>query len=302
LLENGLREYRKGFADHYRKAAALFSEALEVDPGYPQAALYLARAHRDLFNTQDASKFYRRAIEIDPMYLEARASYAGMLLDRGDTDSAIRELTFVERQDPKSATALYLAAQAYLMKESYPAAIESARRSMALAPNNPEPHLFLAEGLKLSSQCPAAIAEYHSYLRLSDFDSGVAAKLNYYLGGYLHGRGKKSRASQTDIWKELRSIAWAGLGDCERVENRPERAIEAYKRALSYGNDARVHFAAGCAYTAEAERDGNCEPLTAAYLHFKQSVKLNPDLAESLLAAKYMAKIDSIRDCGWASR
>ena len=296
-LEDGLREYQKGGADHYRKAVSLFSAALDTDPKYTQAALYLARSYRDLFDTGNAAIAYRKAIEIDPAYPEARVSYAGMLLDRGDTDEAVRQLNQVERQENKSATALYLTAQAFLMKESYAAAIDAARRSIALARNNPEPHLFLAEGLKLSGACPAAEPEYQSYLKLSDFDSRLAGKLNYYVGGYLIGLGRKFRPSQSDIWKELRGIAWAGLGDCERVSSREDAAIEYYKRALAYGNDPRLHFAIGIAYTAKAEAGGYCDPLESAYLHFRDAVRLNPGLAESEQASRYIAKIDALAEC-----
>src|SRR5207245_3530962 len=40
-LDKGMEYYTKGFADNYRKAATYFQKAVEIDPTYSQAALYL---------------------------------------------------------------------------------------------------------------------------------------------------------------------------------------------------------------------------------------------------------------------
>ena len=57
--------------------------------------------------------------------------------------------------------------------------------------------------------------EYDSYLRLSNFDSKLAGQLNYYVLGFLVGMGRKKRAAQQDIWKDLRSLAYYGMCDSE---------------------------------------------------------------------------------------
>jgi len=66
-------------------------------------------------------------------------------------------------------------------------------------------------------------AQYNQYLALSNFDSGMAGKLSYYLGGYLLGYGVKKRAAQADIWKELRGQANTGLCDCEWLQKSSTR-------------------------------------------------------------------------------
>jgi hypothetical protein len=85
-LEKGVDRYRKGGAAAYRHSLENFRKALSVDPAYSQAALYLARAHHALYEHEEAQKYFRMAIEIDPDYLEARASFGGMLLDTGNVD------------------------------------------------------------------------------------------------------------------------------------------------------------------------------------------------------------------------
>ena len=71
-LNEGLAFYNKGFADNYKKAVEHFEKALQIDPTYSQAALYLGRAYNSLFDEQHSEAAFRKAIEIDPDYLEAR--------------------------------------------------------------------------------------------------------------------------------------------------------------------------------------------------------------------------------------
>ena len=83
---------------------------------------------------QNAEKYFRRAIEIDPDYLEAHASFGGMLLDTGNTDEAIRQFETVIRREPNNVLALTNLAQAYRMKDLYSDSIESARKAVKSGP------------------------------------------------------------------------------------------------------------------------------------------------------------------------
>ena len=109
LLDKGLQYYNKGYAQNYRKAAEQFEKALAQDATYSQAALYLGRTYHALDEHESAAKYFRRAIEIDPDYAEARASFAGMLLDIGNVDEAIRQLNTVVQRDPGHGAGVLLA-------------------------------------------------------------------------------------------------------------------------------------------------------------------------------------------------
>jgi tetratricopeptide (TPR) repeat protein len=294
LFDKGLEFYNKGFEDNYRKAAENFEKALAADPKYSQAALYLGRTYNALFDEQKAQVAFRKAIEIDPDYMEARASFAGMLLDIGDADEAIRQLTVVVRRDSKNAMAQYLLAEAFRMKDQYPQSIEAARAAIQLNPNNPEPHFWLAESLRLSGAFDKGAAEYAVYLRLSDFDSKLAGKMNYYVLGYLAGFGKKKRAAQQDIWRDLRSLAYFGICDCQRKLSNWDTAIENCQKALSYTpDDPYVHFALGLTYALKAQATGSVENLPAARQHFAAMLKINGDMSEADSARKNIASIDA---------
>jgi tetratricopeptide (TPR) repeat protein len=293
-LERGIGFYQKGYEANYRKAAEWFERALAADPHFSQTALYLARAYHALYAYEKAEKHFRNAIEIDPDYREARASFGGMLLDIGDVDEAIRQFQFVLQREPEHAVALTNLAQAYRMKELYAQAIEAARKAIRLSPEYAEPHLWLAESLRLSGQYERSVAEYDAYLRLSAVESNLGGRLNYYVMGFLTGLGKKKRAAQQDIWKDLQSLAYFGMCDCERKESRFERAIEYCRKALLYDpSDPYAHYALGLSFLHEANRTGDTDNLEAAAKHFRTTVKINPHLTESDLARQNLANIQA---------
>lgn len=294
-FDKGLELYNKGTRENYAKAAVHFRAALAADPTYSQASLYLGRVERDLFHEEAAEKALRRAIEIDPDYTEARATLGGMLLDKGALDESIRQLNAVVVRDPKHALAWYLLAQALRMKEIYPDSIDAARKAIGLTPNNAEPHFWLAESLRLSGKHQDATESYLQYLRLSDFDSKLAGKMNYYVLGYLVGFGRKKRAAQRDVWKDLRSLAYFGLCDSERLLGRFDPAIGYCTKSLVYDpQDPYAHFALALCYTSKAQASGALEPLVPARKHFASTMSLNAEMAEAERAKKYIARIDAL--------
>ena len=61
---------------------------------------------------------------------------------------------------------------------------------------------------------------------------GKAGQLNYYVAGFLFGMGKKKRATQSDIWKQLRGDANLGLCDSEYMQKQYDPAIGYCQTAL----------------------------------------------------------------------
>jgi len=292
FLDKGMEFYQKGYEQNYRKAVELFEKALATDPSYSQAAFYLGLTYNALFDEEEAAKYYKKAIDIDPDYLDAHANYGGMLLDIGNVDEAIRQLNFVLQRRPNHAEALTLLAQAYRLKELYAQSIESARKAIKLAPHNAEPHLWLADSLRLSGKYAEAHPEYDQYLQLSNFDSHLAGQLNYYVLGFLAGFGKRSRAAQQDIWKDLRSLAYFGICDCERNLAHFDVAIKYCQTSLTYDSrDPYAHYALGLSYMHKAVDSGSIAELDPALRHFQRMLEINPDLSEAAYAKQNIANI-----------
>lgn len=292
LLDKGIEVYQKGYEQNYRTAAGLFEQALKLDPTYSQAAFYLGLTYNALYDEEKAAASYRKAIEIDPDYLQAHANYGGMLLDIGGVDEAIQQFNLVLQHDPRHADALTMLAQAYRFKQLYPQAIESARKAIQIMPKRAEPHLWLGDSLRLSGKYADAKSAYDDYLKLSDFDSKLAGKLNYYVLGSLIGMGRKKRAGTQDIWKDLRSLAYFGICDCERKLSNFDAAISNCERSLSYdARDPYAHFALGLTFMTKAVNTNSIAELDPALKHFQQMIDINPDMDEAKTARQNIANI-----------
>ncbi len=294
-FDKGIEYYNKGFEQNYRKAAGEFETALQLDPKYSQAALYLGRVNNALYQDDKALASFRTAIEIDPDYLEARSSYAGALLDGGDLDEAVRQLNTVTQREPNNGVAWYLLSQAYARKGSFDQAIVASRKAVELTPKNAEAHFWLAESLRYKHGCAESEAEYKSYLALSNFDSGFGGQMNYYLAGYLFGMGSKRRAAQTDIWKELRGKANVGLCDCEWIQKQFDTAINYCQAALGYSPaDLFANYRLGIVYSEKYNQSGSVGLLAAARKHFEDVIAVNPDAVEAGRARAYVRNIDDV--------
>jgi tetratricopeptide (TPR) repeat protein len=187
-------------------------------------------------------------------------------------------------------------AQSYRFKGLYPNSIKSAREANKFAPKNAEPHPWLGDSLRLSGKCDEARTAYADYLHLSDFDSGLTGQLNYWVIGFLFGQGKKRRASQHDIWRDLRSLTYFGVCDCDKSEpTYLDTAINYCQKALVYDPaDPFVHFSLGVAFVNRAKRDGNDGDLYFARQHFRRVIDINPDLDE---AGKAKRNLEAIEKC-----
>jgi tetratricopeptide (TPR) repeat protein/uncharacterized caspase-like protein len=294
-FDKGQQDYNNGGLDNYKKAADHFQKAIAIDPKYSMAYLFLGRVQNALFQDDAALASMKKAIDLDPDYEEARASYGGALLDSGNLDEAIRQLNTVIRREPERGMAWYILSQAYYHKGDYPDAKTSAEKAVQLIPKNAEAHLWYAESLRQLKQPAQAEAEYHTYLTLSNFDTGKAGQFNYYVMGSLFGMGKKKRATQSDIWKELRGQANLGLCDAEYMEKQLDPAITYCQTALNYmPNDAFANYRLGYIYSAKFNQQNQLGLLAAAKEHFTAVIAANPDTNEADVSRKMVKNIDSV--------
>ena len=69
---------------------------------------------------------------------------------------------------------------------------------MRLAPKVAEPHLWMADSLRLTGNYADARSEYNECLTLSDFDSKLAGQLNYNVLDFLAGFCNKETRRATE--------------------------------------------------------------------------------------------------------
>lgn len=94
MLQIGRALFREGLT---APAARFFDFAVQAHPDSPEAAACLGYATHRLGNEAGALFWLRRALEIEPGFSEARIYLANMLYDRGETDAALHQL---ERTEP----------------------------------------------------------------------------------------------------------------------------------------------------------------------------------------------------------
>jgi tetratricopeptide (TPR) repeat protein len=303
FFNRGLQELNKGGAEHYRKAAEQFQRALDLDPTDSRSALYLARVYHALADEAAARRYFEKALSIDPDFVEARANFGGMLLDIGDLDESIRQLNRALTRDASNAKAYEYLSQALFRKAldgtddqkktMLADSVEAARKAIALDKAVAEPRLWLAESLRNQGEYKGSVDSYQAYLRLSDFDSGVAGQVNYYVLGYLIGMGKKKRAAETDIWREMRSMAYFGLCDSYRRLKDFDAAIFSCRRAIAFDPNAPMpHYLMGLAYHMKAAAGNPLENLNAARQQYTAMITLNPDLEEAATARRNLANVE----------
>jgi tetratricopeptide (TPR) repeat protein len=307
LLDQGVDLYKKGSETNYRKAAEKLSAAVTLDPTYSQAYMYLGRVENALFEDDKATEAFKKAITIDPDYEEARASYAAALLDQGGLDEAVRQLTAALERKPDDGTALYLLSQAYAREGDYNAGKSAALRAVKATPANGEAHFWLAECLRHLNEAVNGEAEYQQYLRLTNFNSGAAGQVSYYLAGFVLGMGKRRRAAEQDIWREQQAQANLGICDCEWMQKRDAAAVPYCLKALSLlPSDLWANYRLGLIYVEQAnaktQSQGSGQSkdvkdivslLNEAKVRFSNVIAANPDTDEATRARQYLTRIDS---------
>src|SRR6185503_13021865 len=140
-------ERRQGEAD-LKKAAALFEKALKVDPSFATAAYHLGQVNQLLLKHDESVAAFRRAIAIDQTHVDARIECAAVLIEQGDPDQAIRELTEALRLDADNDVAYSMLARAYWDKAAWARAVESGDHAIKLKPSNAQAHLWRADALR----------------------------------------------------------------------------------------------------------------------------------------------------------
>jgi hypothetical protein len=218
-----------------------------------------------------------------------------MLFDTGNEDESIRQLNQVLQRDKSNAMAWYVLAQAFRLKEQYDQSIEAAQNAVRLTPNNAEAHFWLAEGLRMKKSFAEAIPVYQTYLKLSHFDSSAMEKFfGYHLAGFTLGIGKKKRAGTTDVWREMRSLAYFALCNCELELHHYDNAIAYCQKSLSFDKeDPFTHYALGWSYLRQADSSGEVGLLPAARKHFSTMLAISPDIEYAAKVKKQVAAIDT---------
>jgi tetratricopeptide (TPR) repeat protein len=296
-------ERRQSEAD-LKKAAALFEKALQIDPGFATAAYHLGQVNQLLLKHDESVAFFRRAIAIDPTHLDARIECAAVLIEQGDPDEAIRELTEALRLDADDDTAYSMLARAYWDKAAWGRAVEAADKAIKIKPSNAQAHLWRADAIRQMAAASTdrtvqvslyadARTGYRTFLDLTNFSTGLGSKLAFHFIGL--GVGSRRHADRQGAYDSLRSAGFLGLCLSEQKVGNPLKAREYCKRALGHApNDPIAYFLLGNVNRDLFNSRQACGYLKDARTSYVKMLQLNPHLDESKNARNYVGQIDGL--------
>ena len=295
---------RKQSADDLTRAAGLFDRALIEDPTCVVAAYHLGQVYQLLLDHEAAATNYRRAIGIDPGHVASRVQLAAVLIERGDPDEAIRQLTEAQRLDATDDDIYAMLARAYWDKAAWPQAITLADQAVAINPSNAQAHLWKADAMRQLAAGEKdrtrqlrlytdAREDYRAFLKLTNFDTGLGARLAFHFIGF--GVGSRRHADRQAAYDSLRSSGFMGLCIAEHKVGNPLRARDYCQRALRHAPDDPIaHFLLGNVNRDIYNIRQSCDDLTAARASYARMLAINPDLQESGNARNYLGQIDGI--------
>jgi tetratricopeptide (TPR) repeat protein len=303
-LMNVMPTERRQSEEDLRRAAALFEKALAIDPEYTVAAYHLGQVHQLLLNYDESVKYFRQAMALDPTHINSRTECAAALIEQGDPDEAIRELTDALRLEPQNDEAYSMLARAYWDKGAWAQAIEQADKAIAIKASNAQAYLWRADArrqiaaaekdpTRQRSYYTLAREDYREFLTLTNFKSGLGARLAFHFIGF--GLGSRRHADRQGAYDSLRSSGFLGLCLSEQKVGNPLRAREYCQRALKHApNDPIGHFLLGNVNRDLYNVRHSCDYLKAARTSYAKMIEINPDLDESRNAKNYLGQIDGI--------
>ena len=193
-----------------REAAA---EGLELDPSLADAhaALGMEKSHYE-FDLPGAKAEFEKAIQLNPNSAYAHLFYSGCyLMPMGLRAEAIAEMKKALELDPLSLPVNNFLGETYVLAGDYTAAYEQYQRTIAMNPNFPLGHAYLAELLELMGRFDEAIHERETAAILSGeserkANNKAARMTNALKSGGVAGFWKEQVA------QDLRAIQTSGAG------------------------------------------------------------------------------------------
>ena len=259
--------------------------------------------HHLLGDHERSERAYRRALAIDPSDVEARTQLGAVLLESGDPDAAIRELTDAARLE--ATDELYaMIARAYWDKGAWTDAAAWAGEAIEQNESNAQAHLWRADALRHTAAESDAGSDraglyrtagdgYRAFLKLTNFESSLGERLAFHFIGFR--AGGRRHADREEAWRSLRTSGYLGLCITEQAAANPRRAREYCRRAVGYSDENPIaHFLLGNVNRDLFNVHQSCDYLSAAARSYTRMLEINEHLVEADNARNYREQITGI--------
>jgi tetratricopeptide (TPR) repeat protein len=144
------------YAGNHASAAAHLTAALETDPHYAQAGIYLVDSLLEQGRVPEADALARRVVNEHPKDAQCHLALAAVLEKQGQSPAAVESTRrAVELALDSPEARLKLASRLFQLGRSAEA-ITACREALRLLPTDPEVHVILAEALAGQAKQPGA--------------------------------------------------------------------------------------------------------------------------------------------------
>jgi len=235
--------------------------------------LLSAATWRQCFYWRDSETIYNRILAVNPSHGLARAGLAGVMLWKGEADSALQMALEALRSYP-SHTAYVNAGLALVSLGRYAEAADMFQTAVRIRPDDAKTYVNLAKTQLSLGNTTAAESSYRQALKINSSDTVV---LNNY-GNILEQQGKLEEAVNT--YKSALSVdssyakAHANLAVVFARLNRKNEAVEHFEEAIRLDpSNIRVLLNFGSFFAQMGKMD-------EAARRFEEALHLDPNAPE----------------------
>ena len=155
-------------------AEAAFLKVTEMEPGYADGWVNVARARLQEGNMTGAEAMLRRALEIDGQLAKTHFFLGTVLKSLGRYDEAISHLQTASGKYPRDRVVLNQLGRVQFLKRQYAPAVEAFRRVLAIDPEDLQAHYNLMLAYRGLGQADLAAREESLYRRFKADESAQA--------------------------------------------------------------------------------------------------------------------------------
>lgn len=228
----GIALYHQGELD---QAEACQQQALQLDPAYLPALNNLGSIARDRKDRAAAMALYRKALAIRPDFIESANNLGAVLVEMEDPEAGLKLLVDVIKARPNYAEAHCNVGNAFLALENFDKAELAFGNALRLQPDYVEAYEGLARCAQEKRDLPKAEQHANKALALKE-----------------------------------RAATWSLLGGIYSEQSFPEKAAEAYDKALALAPDLVS------AWLGKGHLLMETGKMDAAEQHFQRALELDP--------------------------
>jgi hypothetical protein len=185
LMTRGVRERWNDYGiglllqGDIRNAEATFLKVTQMDPGYADGWVNVARARIQEGNVADAEPVLRKALEIDPTLAKTHFFLASVLKTTGRYDEAIDHLRRASASYPRDRVVLNQLGRVLFLKRQFREAVAVFTSVLAIDPEDLQAHYNLMLCEQGLGNAAAAARERELYLRFKADESSQAITGDY---------------------------------------------------------------------------------------------------------------------------